>query len=83
MNRIEFNLQTGEQKEIPLTDAEIAEGAARKAVEDKEQRAAQIKAALVELDAKSIRALREADAVRIADLNAQAAAQRVELAKLV
>ena len=46
-------------------------------------RHAEILAALAEIDKKSIRPLREGDAVRIADLNAQAAAQRVELAKLV
>ena len=46
-------------------------------------RHAEILTALAEIDKKSIRALREADAVRIAELNAQAVAQRVELAKLV
>ena len=82
MNRIEINLETGETTEIPLTEEEIAEGAARKAVEDRWMRTAQIKAALVELDFKSIRPLREGDADRVASFKAQAESLRKELESL-
>lgn len=45
-------------------------------------RTAEIKAALAEIDAKSIRPLRDGDTVRLADLEMQAVALRQELAAL-
>jgi len=82
MNRIEVNVVTGEAKEIPLTEEEITDGAERKLIEDKATRTAQIKAALAEIDAKSIRPLRDGDTARLSDLEAQANALRKELGAL-
>lgn len=45
-------------------------------------RTVEIKAALAEIDAKSIRPLRDGDAARLADLEAQAEALRKELGSL-
>ena len=48
----------------------------------KATRTAQIKAALAELDAKSIRPLRDGDTARLSELEAQANALRKELGSL-
>jgi len=42
MHRIEMNVSTGEIKEIPLTEAEIAEAQAQAAAHEKAQREARI-----------------------------------------
>lgn len=52
------------------------------AIWDEENRVADIKQRLVEIDSKSIRAIREGDTARIAALEAEAAALRAELAAL-
>lgn len=66
MNRIEVNVSTGEKKIIDLTPAEVADAQARTAAENAENVAKQVidtitvvKAALAELDSKSIRGIRE------------------------
>jgi hypothetical protein len=42
MHRIEMNLETGEIKEVPLTDAEIAEAQGQASAHEKAQREARI-----------------------------------------
>lgn len=85
MKRIECNVQTGEVKEIPLTEREIAEAAARTAEEAALRKVVQAKAALSEIDAKSIRALREWVATQptapqfLKDREAEAASERAKL----
>lgn len=69
---------------VEITDAEadILANPPPTAEQVKATRTAEIKAALTGLDAKSIRPLRDGDAARLADLEAQAEALRKELESL-
>lgn len=68
--------------EIKEAEADAIANPPPTAEQVKATRAAQIKAALVELDFKSIRPLREGDAERIASFKAQAESLRKELESL-
>jgi len=72
----------GEQRERDATPDELAEIESRRtAGPSSEMLNAPILAALSEIDRKSIRALREGNTVRIAELEQQAAALRNQLKK--
>lgn len=72
--------KTNSQKERPATIEETAEIDARKAQSARTR--ADVLADLAAIDMRSIRALREGNTARIAELEAQAVALRAELAAL-
>ena len=77
-----FDSESGDMKLRDCTPEEQAEINERRAAgESPEQHNAPILAALAAIDAKSIRALREGDAARIASLAAEAIALRLQLRK--
>jgi len=78
-----WNDETGRQDERDMTSEEIAEFTAMQNGEGQtfEVRNAAILAQLAELDAKSIRPLREGDAARVAALEEEAETLRAQLVK--
>lgn len=77
-----YDNETGKMKTRPCTPEEQAEiDAARAAGPSVTELNAPILAALVEIDAKSIRPLCEGDTLRVAALEAEAATLRAKLVK--
>ena len=68
--------------ELTEAEADILANPPPTAEQVKATRTAEIKAALVELDAKSIRPLRDGDTARLSELESQANALRKELGSL-
>ena len=68
---------------VPFTPEEIAEWQAETAAHAARAERARILAQLEELDRRSIRALREGDSQRIAELEAEAILYRQRLAQLM
>ena len=77
-----WDAESGRQKVRDATPEECNEiELRRQSAPSIESHNAPILAELARIDAKSIRPLREGDAVRVADLEAQAAALRLQLRK--